>query len=119
MAVNKKGFRKVNYKGRQYLWTVRDVQEEIPEQGFVAAASERYVHIIASNKAFIVRYRMPRAGDEFTYLYSEGKEFPRSPGATRVEFPRWRHDSKRYPTADFVRRVIDWCMTPAGQDPGS
>lgn len=108
--MSKKGFRKVNFKGRQYLWTIREVKEEVPEKGFVEPVSERYLHIIASNKSLIVRYRMPREGDEFTYLYNDGKLFPRQPGATQVEFPRWRHDSKRYPTQDFVRRVIEWCL---------
>ena len=114
VAVNKKGFRKVNYKGRQYLWTVRDVGETVPQEGFVSPASERYIHVISTNKAFIIRYRMPKPGDEFTYLHVEGKLFPRTPEATTIEVPRWRHDGKRYPTADFVRRLIEWCMTPSG-----
>ncbi len=109
MAVSKKGLRKVNFHGRQYLWTVREIQEEIPETGFVQPVSERYLHIISANKAFIVRYRIPKPGDEFTYLFVDGRDFPRSPGAERVEVPRWRHDAKRYPTADFVRRLIEWC----------
>lgn len=112
MAVNKKGFRKVNYKGRQYLWTVRESKEKIPNGGFVEPESERFLHIISSNKSLIVRYRIPKDGDEFTYLYNEGADFPRAAGEKQLEVPRWRHDSKRYPTQDFVRRLIDWCMTP-------
>ncbi len=76
MAVSKKGLRKVNFHGRQYLWTVREIQEEIPETGFVQPVSERYLHIISANKAFIVRYRIPKPGDEFTYLFVDGRDFP-------------------------------------------
>jgi hypothetical protein len=77
MAVSKKGMRKVNYKGRQYLWYVNDAESWVPDQGFVEAGKVRVLHIISSNKQFM---------------------------------PRWKYDSKAYPTADFVRRLIDWCM---------
>ena len=64
------------------------------------------------NKKFIVHYRIPNAGDEFTTLRVEGSQFPRKPGAKQVKVPRWRHDAKRFPTADFVRRLIGWCFEP-------
>jgi len=112
MAVSKKGNRKVNYKGRPFIWYVNDVKEVVPDQGFVEPVSERYLHIIATNKKFIVHYRLPKEGDEYTILKVEGEQFPRQPGAKQVDVPRWKHDSKRYPTADFIRRLIAWCMTP-------
>ncbi len=113
MAVSKKGHRKVNHKGRQFIWHVTEVKEVVPDQGFIEPVSERYLNIIATNKKFIVRYRLPKPGDEFTYLKIEGAQFPRQPSAKQIEVPRWKHDSKYYPTADFVRRLIAWCMVPA------
>jgi hypothetical protein len=112
MAVRKKGRRKVNYKGRQYVWYVQDKDKHIPKEGgFVEPVQERYVHIIGSNKQFIVHYRIPEPRDKSALLKIEGPQFPRRPGAKEIEMPRWKYDSKRYPTADFVRRLIDWCMT--------
>jgi hypothetical protein len=112
MAVSKKGMRKVNYKGRQYLWYVQDKDRRVPEEGgLVEAVDERWLHIFASSKQFIVHYRIPEPRDETALLKIEGPQFPRRPGAKEIEMPRWKYDSKRYPTADFVRRLIDWCMT--------
>lgn len=117
MAVNKKGMRKVNYKGRQYLWRVDESDVQIPETGgFVEHRKERVLHIIASNKKFIVHYRIPEEGDSNTILRVEGAQFPRDPAAKEVVVPRWKHDSKRYPTADFVRRLIGWCMTKSSDE---
>lgn len=114
MGVNKKGMRKVRVRGKQYIWYVKDSDVEVPDQGFVAyPPTERYLHIISTDKQFIVHYRIPQPGDAHTELYVEGPLFPREPGLRQVEVPRWRHDSKRYPTADFVRRLIGWCMEPA------
>lgn len=110
MAVSKKGNRKVKFKGREFIWYVRDVKEIVPDQGFVEPVSERVLHIIASNKKFIIHYRIPKSGDPHTVLRVEGEQFPRQPGAKEVTVPRWRHDSKRFPTADFVRRLIGWCF---------
>jgi len=110
MAVSKKGMRKVNYKGRQYLWYVNDAESWVPEQGLVEPGKVRVLHIISSNKQFIVHYRLPHEGDPHTQLRVEGPQFPRQPGAKMVQVPRWKYDSKAYPTADFVRRLIDWCM---------
>ena len=110
MAVSKKGNRKVRYKGRDFIWYVNDVKEVVPDQGFVEPVSERVLHIIASNKKFIVHYRIPKPGDEYTTLRVEGSQFPRDPEAKMVQVPRWRHDAKRFPTADFVRRLIGWCF---------
>ncbi len=116
MAVSKKGMRKVNVSGRQYLWTVKDEAAATPEAGFVEPPeSYRHLHIISVNKQFIVHYRIPKLGDPYAQLRVEGPQFPRGPGASMVELPRWKHDSKRYPTADFVRRLIGWCMQPADQ----
>ena len=112
MAVNKKGHRKVNYKGQQYIWYVNEVNAQLPESGFVKPnGRERYLHIISGNKKFIVHYRLPKPGDADALLKVEGPLFPRASTAREVRVPRWRHDSKRYPTADFVRRLIQWCMT--------
>lgn len=114
MAVSKKGLRKVTYKGRHYFWHVNESDTAVPEEGFVDyPPKERLLHIISSDKRFIVHYRIPAAGDEAALLRVEGPEFPRAPEETAVWVPRWRHDSKRYPTADFVRRLIDWCHSPA------
>ncbi len=111
MAVNKKGMRKVNYKGRQYLWRIEDVTRKISEDsGLVQQVKERWLHIIDNKKKFIVHYRLPNAGDEFALLKVEGAQFPRQPNGKEVHVPRWKHDGKRYPTADFVRRLIQWCM---------
>lgn len=112
MAVSAKGKRKVNVKGRQYIWYVQEsARAPLPEQGFVPeVAPVRLLHIISSNKKFIVHYRLPEPGDPSALLTVEGPEFPRQPGARQVEVPRWRHDSKPYPTADFVRRLIGWCL---------
>jgi hypothetical protein len=83
----------------------------VPDEGFVREAeAARVLHIISSNKQFIVHYRLPQPGDKVAQLIVEGPDFPRAPGAKRVEVPRWRHDSKPYPTADFVRRLIGWCL---------
>jgi hypothetical protein len=114
MAVRKKGLRKVNFKGRCYFWRVNETSVSAPEQGFVVhTIKQRLLHIISSDKQFIIHYRIPAAGDPHTELQVEGPLFPRAPGAREVEVPRWRHDSKRYPTADFVRRLIGWCMEEA------
>ena len=111
MAVNKKGLRKVNVNGKQYFWYVKDTDEQVPDTGFVEyPVAERFLHIISSDKQFIVHYRIPEPGDPHTELHVEGPRFPRAPELKEVEVPRWRHDSKRYPTADFVRRLIGWCM---------
>lgn len=112
MAVSTKGKRKVNVQGRQYLWHVADHgSASVPEEGFVRQEEPaRYLHIISSNKRFIVHYRIPQPGDTSAILIVEGQEFPRAPGQKRLELPRWRHDSKLYPTADFVRRLIGWCL---------
>ncbi len=112
MAVSAKGKRKVNVQGRQYFWYVADNEPvAVPDQGFIRPEEPaRFLHIISSNKQLIVHYRIPQAGEPAAVLLVEGPSFPRSPGARRVEVPRWRHDSKPYPTADFVRRLIGWCM---------
>ncbi len=111
MAVGKKGLRKVNFKGRRYYWHVNEKDVEVPEEGLVTyPGRERLLHIISANKEFIIHYRIPKAGDAHTELAVEGPLFPRAPGARELEVPRWRNDGKRYPTADFVRRLIGWCM---------
>lgn len=112
MAVNTKGKRKVNVQGRQYIWHVTESPlPVVPEQGFVQTGEPaRHLHIISASKRFIVHYRLPQTGDSTALLQVEGPEFPRAPGAKQVEVPRWRHDSKSYPTADFVRRLIGWCL---------
>ena len=115
MAVRKKGLRKVNFKGRCYYWHVNEKNVDVPERGFVSyPVSERLLHIISSDKQFIVHYRIPEAGDSHTELTIEGPLFPRAPGLGEIEVPRWRNDTKRYPTADFVRRLIGWCMEEEG-----
>ena len=116
MAVSKKGMRKVNVSGRQYIWSVKDEAAAAPEAGFVEPPEPyRHLHIISVNKQFIVHYRIPKPGEPHGELRVAGPLFPRNPGAKMAEVPRWKHDSKRYPTADFVRRLIGWCMDPAGQ----
>jgi hypothetical protein len=110
MAVNKKGLRKVNHKGRQYLWYANDVDKWVPDQGFVEQGNVRVLHIISSNKKFIVHYRIPSQGDAHAQLKIEGPQFPRQPGSKMVQVPRWKFDTTRYPKADFVRRLIGWCM---------
>ena len=111
MAVRKKGLRKVNFKGRRYYWHVNEKSVDVPEEGLVTyAVSERLLHIISANKQFIVHYRIPKPGDGHTELRVEGPLFPRAPGIDKIEVPRWRNDSKRYPPADFVRRLMGWCM---------
>jgi len=111
MAVRKKGLRKVTYKGKHYFWHVKETAADVPEQGYVGfPVSERILHIISSDKRFVVHYRIPRPGDAQTELRVEGPYFPRAPGQKEIVIPRWRHDNKRYPTADFVRRLIDYCL---------
>lgn len=111
MAVSKKGRRKVNYQGRQYLWYVQEVTTRLPAAGgFVEPVNERYVRIFDTRKQLIVAYRIPEPRDADALLKVEGPHFPRQPGAREVRLPRWKHDSKRYPTNDFVRRLIAWCL---------
>jgi hypothetical protein len=111
MAVRKKGMRKVNFKGRRYFWYVNESNTHVPEEGLVEyTITRRFLHIISSDKRFIVHYRIPETGEASAHLRIEGPLFPRHAGAREVEVPRWRHDSKRWPTADFVRRLIGWCM---------
>jgi hypothetical protein len=112
MSVSTKELRKVNYKGQQYLWYVSEEKPRLPEAGFVGEPppAERVLHIISSNKKFIIHYHLPQVGDETADLRVEGPLFPRQPGAKAAAVPRWRHDQNRYPTADFVRRLIHWCM---------
>ncbi len=113
MAVNTRGMRKVKFRGKQYLWQVKERKPVPPEEGFIThPPAERILHIISSDKRFIVHYRIPEPGDPHTDLRIEGPLFPRAPHQKEIEVPRWRHDSKRYPTADFVRRLIGWCMEP-------
>ena len=98
-------------RGKEYYWKVREAMVGVPEQGFVENPEmRRMLDIISSDKQFIVHYVIPRSGEPYAELRVEGPLFPREPGAKKVEIPRWRHDSKRYPTADFVRRLIDYCM---------
>ena len=112
MAVNKKGMRKVRYKGKPYFWNVQEVARKVPrEGGFVAPVKERWVRIIDSKKRFNVLYRIPQPRDADALLRVEGPSFPRQPDAATVRVPRWKHDTKRYPTNDFVRRLIGWCLT--------
>jgi hypothetical protein len=112
MAVSAKGKRKVNVQGRQYIWHVSESERPtVPEEGFVRPDEPaRILHIISTNKRFIIHYHLPQGGDRTALLRVEGPEFPRAPGAKQIEVPRWRHDSKLYPTADFVRRLIGWCL---------
>lgn len=112
MAVSAKGKRKVNVQGRQYFWHVADSEPiVVPDEGFIRPEGPaRFLHIISSNKQFIVHYRIPKTGDHSALLIIEGPLFPRAPGEKSVDVPRWRHDSKPYPTGDFVRRLIGWCM---------
>jgi hypothetical protein len=114
MAVGKKGLRKVKAHGKLFYWHVKDTEIGVPEQGFVSdPASRRILHIISADKRFIVHYCIPQADDAHAELYVEGPYFPRAPGQKEIEVPRWRHDGKRYPTADFVRRLIDYCLEEA------
>lgn len=116
MAISTKGRRKVNYKGQKFIWYVNEIDKVVPDEGFVEQTlTERYLHIISTNKKFIVHYRMPKSGDEDTLLEIEGPRFPRAPEAKEVRVPRWKHDSKRYPTNDFVRRLIHWCMDASAE----
>ncbi len=111
MAVRKKGLRKVNVRGKPYYWKVRETIVGVPEQGFVDDPQKRrMLDIISSNKQFIVHYIIPQPGESYADLQVEGPLFPRAPGEKRIEIPRWKHDGKPYPTADFVRRLIDYCM---------
>jgi len=115
MAVSTKGKRKVKYKGRPFIWYVESKDVHVPEKGgLVEYGEQRYLHIIATNKKFIVHYRLPQEGDPHAELHIEGEQFPRQPGAKLVQVPRWKHDSKHYPTNDFVRRLIGWCMGKNG-----
>ena len=56
MAVSSKGKRKVNVLGRPYIWYVQDGgRAAVPDEGFVAEGEPaRFLHIISSNKRFIV-----------------------------------------------------------------
>lgn len=110
MAVSKKGKRKVRVRGRHYIWYVKETDVQVPDEGFVEYRTERHLHIISTDKKFIVHYCLPQPGDPWAELRVEGPHFPRAPQANVVQVPRWRHDSKRYPTADFVRRLIGWCL---------
>jgi len=117
MAVRKKGLRKVKAGGRLYYWKVRETDAAVPDQGFVDyPEKKRVVDIISSNKQFIVHYTIPQSGDPHAQLRVEGPFFPRAPGAKLVEIPRWKHDGKRYPTADFVRRLVDYCMEEGSEE---
>lgn len=112
MAVSSKGMRKVRYKGKHYFWNVQEVERKVPDEGgFVRPVKERWVRIIGSKKQFNVLYRIPEPRDADALLRVEGPQFPRRPGADEVRLPRWKHDGKRYPTNDFIRRLIHWCMT--------
>lgn len=112
MAVNTKGKRKVNVKGRPFIWSVEGKETQVPEAGgFVDPTPARYIHIIAANKKFMVHYKIPSEGDAYAELRVEGEQFPRQPGAKLVQVPRWKHDTKPYPTNDFVRQLIGWCMS--------
>ena len=118
MAVRKKGLRKVKVRGKHYFWKVHETDILVPEHGFVEYPHKRrVVDIISANKQFIVHYTIPQPGEAEAQLQVEGPLFPRAPGAKAIAIPRWKHDSKRYPTADFVRRLIDYCMQsgPEGQ----
>jgi len=111
MAVRKKGLRKVRSGGKLYYWRVEEITVPVPDEGFVShTVARRVVHIISTNKQFIVHYTIPLPGDAHAELRVEGPLFPRKPGAKKIEIPRWKHDGKRYPTTDFVRRLIDYCM---------
>ena len=116
MAVNTKGKRKVKVGGRDYIWYVQ-TNEGLPDEGYLDKLEpERYLHIIATNKKFIVHYRIPQQGDDHALLRVEGEQFPRQPEAKEVAVPRWKHDTNHFPTADFVRRLIGWCMSTKERD---
>ena len=99
MAVSTKGKRKVNVQGRQYIWHVVDDEAiKVPEEGFIyPQAPARVLHIVSSNKQFIVHYRIPQTGDSSATLLIEGPLFSRAPGAKSVEVPRWRHAMINFP----------------------
>ena len=111
MAVNKKGRRTVRVHGREYIWFIRESPVAVPDAGFVEHRRVRDLHIIATDKQLMVRYRHPQPGDAHALLAIEGPFFPRRPGAREIEVPRWRRDLK-YPNPDFVRRLINWCLDP-------
>lgn len=112
MAISTKGKRKVNIQGKQYIWYVADNEPmKVPDEGFARPeAPARFLHIVSADKQFIVHYRIPQGRDSSATLLIQGALFPRSPGERSIEVPRWRHDTKPYPTADFVRRLIGWCL---------
>ncbi|HUM69256.1 MAG TPA: hypothetical protein PLK31_10465, partial [Chloroflexota bacterium] len=87
-------------------------ETQVPEAGgFVDPTPARYIHIIANNKKFMVHYKIPNEGDAYAELRVEGEQFPRQPGAKVVQVPRWKNDTKLYPTNDFVRQLIAWCLS--------
>lgn len=103
----------MNYKGRQYIWYMDDKEVHIPEEGgFVQHEARRFLHIIDSKKQLIMHYRCPQEGDPYALLHLERGELPHPMQKNQIHVPRWKHDTKRYLTADFVRRLLQWLLDP-------
>ncbi|NOJ54927.1 MULTISPECIES: hypothetical protein [Myxococcus] len=88
-------------EGRLFIWWVD-----------AADGPEKVLHVIADDKRFHVQYPLEQPAEEGV-LAVHGREFPGLPDAgsgwIRVRVPTW--DSTAVGPG-FVRRLIDWALTP-------
>ncbi|QDE93837.1 hypothetical protein BHS06_35355 [Myxococcus xanthus] len=101
MGVLTKGRRKLHREDRLFIWWVD-----------AADGPEKVLHVIADDKRFHVLYPLEQPTEE-GFLAVLGREFPGLPDAggcwIRVRVPAW--DSTAVGPG-FVRRLIDWALTP-------
>ncbi|MFP2960837.1 hypothetical protein ACLEPN_24235 [Myxococcus sp. 1LA] len=102
MAVLTKGRRKLHREDRLFVWWVAPSND----------GPEDLLHVISDDKRFHVTYALGQPSKE-AFLAVLGREFPGLPDAggcwIRVRTPDW--DSTAVGPG-FVRRLIDWALTP-------
>jgi hypothetical protein len=104
MAIATKYRRRISVKGRNFLWYVREDDDEfyLPT-----------LHVISEDKRFIVAYLLNQC-DTTRHLVVKGHEFPGLPEAghcwKRALCPRWEIGSTITPAS--VRQLIEWCFDP-------
>ncbi|WP_237077871.1 hypothetical protein [Myxococcus xanthus] len=102
MAVLTKGRRKLHREDRLFIWWVAPMDD----------GPGNHLHVIADDKRFHVTYALEQPREE-GFLVVLGREFPGLPDAggrwIRVRTPDWDSTSVG---PGFVRRLIDWALTP-------
>jgi hypothetical protein len=101
MGIRKKWRRRINVRGRLFIWYVCEDSD----------SPDLVLHVISEDKQFIVMYHLDQPGNPFLIVI--GPEFTGVPNAggiwRRFLCPRWESDSKVTPAT--VRSLIEWCLS--------